>query len=248
MSLLLDIGNSSVNWAMEEGAQLIIDGAFRYDKNNFDKSLQDNLLSLQKPTQVLVANVAGNKVFGSLEAWVKQQWQLECWQPSVSERFNQLKNSYINTQEMGIDRWLAMVAAWEKYQTALCIVGCGTAVTIDSIDSLGNHLGGYIIPGIELMQQALITKTECINVSTDKHASIDYAQSTQAAINNGAFFATTAMIDRVVMNLSDELKTLPKCIIFGGMAELISRLLKNEFQHESNLVLYGLLIAYEDYQ
>ena len=245
MSLLLDIGNSSVNWAMEEGAQLIIDGAFRYDKNNFDKSLQDNLLSLQKPTQVLVANVAGNKVFGSLEAWVKQQWQLECWQPRVSERFNQLKNSYINTQEMGIDRWLAMVAAWEKYQTALCIVGCGTAVTIDSIDSLGNHLGGYIIPGIELMQQALITKTECINVSTDKHASIDYAQSTQAAINNGAFFAATAMIDRAVKHLSVESGAFPKCVIFGGMAEAINPLLQEQFEHEPNLVLGGLFIAHK---
>jgi type III pantothenate kinase len=189
--------------------------------------------------------VAGNKVFGSLEAWVKQQWQLECWQPSVSERFNQLKNSYINTQEMGIDRWLAMVAAWEKYQTALCIVGCGTAVTIDSIDSLGNHLGGYIIPGIELMQQALITKTECINVSTDKHASIDYAQSTQAAINNGAFFAATAMIDRAVKHLSVESGAFPKCVIFGGMAEAINPLLQEQFEHEPNLVLGGLFIAHK---
>lgn len=245
MKLLLDIGNSSVNWAMEEGGQFKIDGAFRYDKDNFDNSLQDNLLSLQKPTQILIANVAGNKVFGRLEAWVKQQWQLECWQPSVSERFHQLKNSYINTQEMGIDRWLAMVAAWEKHQTALCVVGCGTALTIDSIDSQGNHLGGYIVPGIELMQQALITKTECINVPTDKHASIDYAQNTQAAINNGAFFASTAMIDRAVMHLSEKLQTLPKCIIFGGMAELISPLLKDQFEHEPNLVLCGLLIVHK---
>jgi type III pantothenate kinase len=245
MKLLLDIGNSSVNWAMEEGGLFTIDGAFRYDKDNFDKSLQDNLLSLQKPTQVLVANVAGNKVFGNLEAWVKQQWQLECWQASVSAKFNQLKNSYKNTQEMGIDRWLAMVAAWEKHQTALCIVGCGTALTVDSIDSQGNHLGGYIIPGIELMQQALITKTECINVSSNKHASIAYAQNTQAAINNGAFLATTAMIDRVVMHLSEEPKTLPKCIIFGGMAALISPLLKDQFEHEPNLVLCGLLVVHK---
>ncbi len=245
MKLLLDLGNSSVNWAMEEGGQFTIDGAFRYDKNNFDKNLQDNLSFLQTPTQILVANVAGNKVFASLAAWVKQQWQLECWQPSVSARFNLLKNSYNNTQEMGIDRWLAMIAAWEKHQTTLCVVGCGTALTVDSIDSRGNHLGGYIIPGIELMQQALITKTECINVSTNKHASIAYAQNTQAAINNGAFLATTAMIDHAVMHLSDKSETLPKCIIFGGMAGLISPLLKDQFEHEPNLVLCGLLIVHE---
>lgn len=245
MKLLLDIGNSSVNWALEEGGKFTIDGAFRYDKNNFDKNLQDNLSFVQSPTKVLLANVAGNKVFASLDAWVKQHWQLECWQPSVSEKFNQLKNSYNNPQEMGIDRWLAMIAAWEMHQTALCIVGCGTALTIDSIDMHGNHLGGYIIPGIELMQQALIKKTERINVSTNKHASIAYAQNTQAAINNGAFFAATAMIDRAVMNLSDKPEALPKCVIFGGMSELINPLLKDQFEHEPNLVLCGLLIAHK---
>ncbi|GJM04185.1 MAG: type III pantothenate kinase [marine bacterium B5-7] len=244
MKLLLDIGNSSVNWAMEDGGQFTIDGAFRYDKNNFDKDLQDNLSSVKTPTQVLVANVAGKKIFDCLETWMEQQWQLKCWQPRVCDKFNQLKNSYINTQEMGIDRWLAMVAAWEKYQVTLCVVGCGTALTIDSIDSHGNHLGGYIIPGIELMQQALITKTECINVPIDKHASIDYAQNTQSAINNGAFLATTTMVDRVVMRLSDKLKAAPKCIIFGGMAELISPLLQVQFENEPNLVLSGLLIVH----
>ena len=216
MRLLLDIGNSSVNWAMEEAGQFTIYGAFRYDKNIFD----------------------------CLEAWVEQRWQLKCWQPSVSDKFNRLKNSYINTQEMGIDRWLAMVAAWEKHQVALCIVGCGTALTIDSIDSQGNHLGGYIVPGIELMQQALVMKTECINVSINKHASTDYAQDTQAAINNGAFLATTSMIDHVVKRLSDKLETLPKCVIFGGMTELISPLLQDQFEHDPNLVLSGLSIVH----
>tara|TARA_R110000782_G_scaffold30891_26_gene76663 strand:- start:586 stop:1329 length:744 start_codon:yes stop_codon:yes gene_type:complete len=244
MRLLLDIGNSSVNWAMEEAGQFTIYGAFRYDKNNFDRSLQDNLCSLQTPVQVMVANVAGKNIFDCLEAWVEQRWQLKCWQPSVSDKFNRLKNSYINTQEMGIDRWLAMVAAWEKHQVALCIVGCGTALTIDSIDSQGNHLGGYIVPGIELMQQALVMKTECINVSINKHASTDYAQDTQAAINNGAFLATTSMIDHVVKRLSDKLETLPKCVIFGGMTELISPLLQDQFEHDPNLVLSGLSIVH----
>lgn len=245
MKLLLDIGNSSVNWAVEEKGQFHMDGAFKYDRNNFDKSLQDNLSSLQAPTQVLVANVAGNNIFDSLQNWVKQHWQLECWQPGVSKKFKQLKNSYNKTQEMGIDRWLAMVAAWEKHQTTLCIVGCGTALTIDTIDAQGNHLGGYIIPGIELMQQALIAKTECINVSTDKHASIDYAQGTQAAINNGAFFAATAMIDRAVMDIPKEANVLPKRVIFGGMAGLINPLLKESFEYVPNLVLMGLLIVHE---
>ena len=245
MKLLLDIGNSSVNWALEVDGQFISVDAFAYEKDNIEQGLQDKLQLMQKPSQVLIANVAGNNIFNKLETWVRKQWQLECWQPEVSEKFNRLKNSYSITQEMGIDRWLAMIAAWEKYQTSLCVVGCGTALTIDAIDDEGNHLGGYIIPGIELMQQALIAKTECINVATNKYASIEYAQSTQAAINNGAFLAATAIIDRVVTQLSNESNTQPKCIISGGMAALISPLLQESFEHEPNLVLSGLLIVNE---
>jgi type III pantothenate kinase len=245
MKLLLDIGNSSVNWAMEEAGQFITVDAFSYDKNNFEQDLQDNLLILQKPSKVLVANVAGDDILNCLDGWVKKQWQGELWQSCVNVEFNGLKNSYTDTQQMGIDRWLAMVAAWEKYQSTLCIVGCGTALTIDSIDSQGNHLGGYIIPGIELMQQALISKTECINTIVDKDASLEPANDTQAAINNGAFFAATAMIDRAVINLSNKSNSRPKCIISGGMAELISPLLDEPFEQETSLVLSGLLIVYK---
>lgn len=243
MKLLLDIGNSSVNWAMEEDLRFINEGAFSYQKDSIEHSLQENLLSIQKPAEVLLANVAGQDVFNCLDNWVSKHWQQQLWQPRVSAQLKGLKNSYSDTQQLGLDRWLAMLAAWDKYQTALCIVDCGSALTIDSIDKDGNHMGGYIIPGIELMQQTLIMNTARIKVSIDKFASLEHAKNTQAAINNGAFLATVSMIDRVVNNMSNELRTTPECIISGGMAKLINPLLKKPFKHEPNLVLNGLLIA-----
>jgi type III pantothenate kinase len=245
MKLLLDIGNSSVNWGIEEQEQFISNGAFSYDKDDFENSLQENLLLSKKPSYVLVSNVAGTEVFNSLDNWVKKQWQLELWQACVTTNFKELKNSYSDTQQMGIDRWLAMVASWEKYQSSLCVVSCGTALTIDSIDQQGNHLGGYIVPGIELMQRALIANTKQINISVQNHALLDYADNTRAAANNGAFLATVAMIDRVVNNLSNESNSKPNCIISGGMAELIKPLLEHPFEHEPNLVLSGLLIVHK---
>jgi type III pantothenate kinase len=234
-----------VNWAIEEHDQFINTGVFNYEKSNFLQELQDNFLSLQKPSAVLVANVAGIDVFNDLQVWVKQQWQLQCWQASVGASFNGLKNSYSDVKQMGVDRWLAMVAAWEKHPSALCVVDCGTAVTIDSIEVHGNHLGGYIVPGIQLMQQALIAKTAGINSTTDKRAVLEYAKDTQTAINNGATFAIVAMIDRVMSNLANESNCRPKCIITGGMAEIIQPLLQDSFEHEPYLVLCGLLIMYK---
>jgi len=245
MKLLLDIGNSSVNWAMEEQEQFISDGVFSYDKNNFENNLQKNLLLSQKPSNIMVSNVAGSEVFLSLNSWVKKHWHQEIWQPCVTARFKELKNCYSDTQQMGIDRWLAMVAGWDKYQSALCVVACGTALTIDAIDMDGNHLGGYIIPGIELMQRALIINTERINISVQNQAFLDYAKNTQNAVNNGILLATVAMIDRVVNKLSNDSNCNPKCIISGGMAELIKPLLEYSFEHEPNLVLCGLLIVHK---
>jgi type III pantothenate kinase len=145
---------------------------------------------------------------------------------------------------MGLDRWLAMIASWEQYETALCLVGCGTALTIDVIDSGGEHLGGYIVPGIELMQKALINSTEQINVVVNNIASLDYAKDTDTAVNNGAFLAAVSMIDRVADIFSNEQQCKVKYIISGGMAELIKPLLKHPYEYKANLVLSGLSILY----
>jgi type III pantothenate kinase len=245
MKLLLDIGNSSVNWALQEQDEFTSSGAFSYIKNNLEQSFQENLLLSEKPSDVLVSNVAGVEVFNSLRNQVKKQWQQECWQPCVATRFKELKNSYSDVQQMGLDRWLAMVASWEEYKTALCLVGCGTALTVDVVDIGGEHLGGYIVPGIELMQQALVSSTDQINVVVNNQASLEYAKDTGAAINNGAFLAAASTIDHVVDKFSNKSKCKPKCIISGGMAELIKPLLNYPFEYEPNLVLTGLSVLHK---
>ena len=242
MELLLDIGNSSVNWAIQEQDNFNVTGAFAYSKDSFEKDIEENLSSIEKPVAVLVSNVAGNQVFMLLNNWVKEQWQQECWQPDVSAEYKALKNSYADTTQMGLDRWLSMIASWEMNQSAVCLVSCGTALTIDSIDNEGKHLGGYIIPGIELMQKALITNTVQINTEIRKEASIEYAKDTQTAINNGAFLTTVLMIDGVIDRFNAQSNSKAKCIISGGMANLIKPLLKHSFELEPNLVLMGLSI------
>lgn len=242
MKLLLDIGNSSVNWALQDQGRFTSVGAFSYIKNNLEQDLEENILFSVAPADVLVSNVAGAEIFNSLQGWIKKQWQQECWQPGVSASYKDLKNSYSDIEQMGLDRWLAMIASWEKHKNALCLVGCGTALTIDLIDPTGNHLGGYIVPGIELMQRALVSRTEQINLVVNNQVSLAYAKDTQAAVNNGAFVAAVSTIDYVADKFSDEQKCRVKHIISGGMAELIKPLLKHPFEHETNLVLTGLSI------
>ena len=244
MKLLLDIGNSSVNWASEEESKFFSQGSFMYDKNNFENSLQKNISLTKNTSKILVSNVAGSDIFNSLNSWVKKHGSLELWQSCINRKFKGLKISYTKTEQMGIDRWLSMVACWERYQSSLCIVSCGTALTIDSVDSDGNHLGGYILPGIDLMQKTLIKNTENINFSIKNDPSIDYASDTKTAVNNGAFLALVSTIDHVVNKFKLELGGVPKCIIYGGNAPLVKSLLGHKFEYEPNLVLHGLLITH----
>ena len=246
MKLLLDIGNSSVNWANENKSKFLSQGSFIYDKKNFENSLEKNISLSKNISKILVSNVGGLEIFKSLNSWVKKNSSLELWQSCVNEKFKGLKTGYSQTQQMGIDRWLSMVASWETYNSALCVVNCGTALTIDSIDSSGNHLGGYIIPGINLMQKLLVENTKKINIDIKNKPSIDYARDTKAAVNNGAFLASVSIIDRVVNNTTIELGSSPKCIISGGNAQLIKPLLSQKFQYEPNLVLDGLLIVHNN--
>jgi len=244
MKLLLDIGNSSVNWASEKESKFLSQGSFLYDKNNFESSLQENISITNNTSKILVSNVAGLDIFNSLNSWVEKHGVLELWESSVEKKFKGLKTSYTKTEQMGIDRWLSMVACWEKYKSSLCIVSCGTALTIDSIDYEGNHLGGYILPGIELMQKSLIKNTENINFSINHEPSIDYASDTKTAVNNGAFLSLVSSINYAVNKLKLELGDAPKCVIYGGNAPLMKPLLEQKFEYEPNLVLYGLLITH----
>lgn len=245
MELLLDIGNTSVNWALLEKDKYSHTGIFYYDKSQIENSFQKKLVLPEKPSRVLVANVAGGNVYAQLADWVNKNWQCELWQATVTEKFNELKNSYSDVQQMGVDRWCAMVASWHTHQSAICLIGCGTALTADLIDSKGQHLGGFIMPGITLMQHALVNNTEQIDGEIKNQASLDYAKDTQTAINNGAFIASVSMIDAVSLRFAEELGQEPKYILSGGMGEMIKPLLNRSFEYAPNLVLEGLSLLHK---
>lgn len=246
MKILFDIGNSSIDWAIEEEQKFIVRDRFNYDVNKLSEQLEQVIYTIddRQPTAILVSNVADNNLIEIVQAWANKRWQLVLWQAEVRDSFGKLKNSYSEPLQMGIDRWLAMIAAWCEYETALCVIDCGTALTIDVIENSGKHMGGYIMPGVAMMQQMLIQSTENINVSVAKQISIEHANNTQDAISHGACLATVATINYVLSTLNTE----SKCIITGGMAESIQTLVQHPFKYAPNLVLRGLSIAHEGCQ
>ncbi|MEX2353865.1 MAG: type III pantothenate kinase, partial [Gammaproteobacteria bacterium] len=158
----------------------------------------------------------------------------------VSAESNGVRNGYRDINQLGVDRWLAMIAARDKYNGNLCVVDCGSAVTIDMVDADGQHQGGYIIPGHYLMQQSLVNNTSRLSVSGVYKPTVALGRSTGECINNGTILAVSCLIEHVIQTAGTRSSSDYKCIITGGGAAEVMALLKIDYSHEPLLVIDGI--------
>lgn len=237
--LLVDIGNTRLKWGLSNGLD-IMPGETVLNAGTDKAALAQLWRNIPRPGVVAIACV------GSLDlAQLVLNIANELW-PSVkinfataqAENFG-VKNAYKNPELLGVDRWLGMIAAYHRYQTALCLVGCGTAVTVDVIDAGGQHLGGLICPGLRLMRTALTQNTQQLSLIDEVEFSKGLADCTAAAIHNGALMAVCGMIEEVLGNQSSNLKL----VLTGGDAPLIAFGLTRQAVVEPNLVLKGLALT-----
>lgn len=242
MMLLVDMGNSSLKWAtLEEGALSPMVRCTWVDSTDVDAIAATQWSDIKAPERVLVSSVAGDERNSALAAWVKGVWQQEpVFVRAADEGFG-VRNAYLEPQRLGVDRWAVLVAVRSKYQGALCVVDCGTAITIDVLSAEGQHLGGLIVPGLGLMRRALVEHTSINLEGGDQAGTIALlARDTRDAIMGGTLYTAIAAIDRIVMDVSEELGAVPTCVITGGDAEAVLPLLAAEYHYIPDLVLQGL--------
>jgi len=146
-----------------------------------------------------------------------------------------VKNSYDSPELLGVDRWLALVAAYSYYATAVCVVDCGTAITLDVVDGQGQHLGGAIMPGLTLMKSVLSTGTAALSFCEQTHP-IGLSHYTEAAIYNGSLNALAGFIAAGKLD-----STL--LILTGGDAQFVEEHLQLGAIIDEKLVMKGLLLA-----
>ena len=97
---------------------------------------------------------------------------------------------------LGVDRWMAVLAASRLRPKPVLVVDAGTALTIDAVDSDGHHAGGFIIPGIDMMQLALTTRTAQIRIDAPDEINEAFGTSTSEAVRNGALLAAAGACER----------------------------------------------------
>ena len=249
MILLVDAGNSGVKWGTFRGdrkhGRINQGQTVRLGEGRFAETVGAVWAMIDPPDRVVVSNVAGEAFAEGLNAWVKSLWGLEAeFIDSAAEALG-VANGYEEPERLGVDRWAALLGAHDRIEGASCIVDCGTAITIDVLDAEGGHLGGLIIPGVDLMRDALFDGTDGVCDTDGGQASL-LASDTAGAVNGGTLYTAVAVIDRVTADVSAELAGKVTRVITGGGAKELLPLLAGEFRHEPDLVLQGLAaIAWE---
>lgn len=187
-----------------------------------------------------VSNVRGENFAKSLSLFCEKHFSVNVDFAIVSPELAGLKNAYQNSEALGVDRWLAMLAAYRSAQSAVCIVDCGTAITIDLINSEGQHKGGFIVPGLQLMQRSLGEYTSNLKYQPGSISNNNPGINTTDAINHGALNMALGMLEKVHREWGADL-----CwYLCGGDAVLISSLIKWQHKIKSELVMDGLEIAF----
>lgn len=232
-TLLLDIGNSSAKWMCVDAAGALRQG--RIDTNALVEELGEDLVG----ATVMVSSVAAPNIQEALHTELAALSK-GVWFARSRASLDGLVNSYEDAERMGVDRWLAMLAARQRVSGRVCVVDAGSALTIDLIAADGHHEGGYIIPGTALMERALFADTGRVRDSAPTNTSVAPGQSTAEAVSHGLLLAQAGSV-RLAMSLAEAQGERPQLLLCGGGAPSLAVVLHLPYEETPNLVFEGLL-------
>lgn len=239
MILLLDAGNSRFKWAKLSRSRPILLGNKSYGTQSSADSVIKVLDNLH-PHRVVIASVLDTEFSGSLRLWAESKTNIELQFITTQTMAYGVRIAYAHPEHLGVDRFVALVAAHRHTNTASVIIDCGTAVTIDALSAGGEHLGGLIMPGLEMMRVSLVKDTNRIRFQDDSVSLPLLARDTGEAVLSGTQRMLASAIDRLSSQMETELTSPVTRILCGGDAPRMISWLEGNYIHDPLLVLKGL--------
>lgn len=234
MRLLIDAGNTRLKWQLIDRVNVVAGGACPFDspqwldqlapyRARIDRIAVSTVISEAKRTE-LVRRLA---LLSAVE--VRFYW---------SESFRSgLKNAYSDVSKMGADRWHAMYGAWSRAKAGFTVIDAGSAITIDYVADNGAHLGGYILPGKQMMLHSLRQQAARIGFELVDVSSGDPGKSTTECVQHGINWLWKGVVRQLIADCQK--CSFDRILCTGGDADaLVCAGLPA--QHDPDLVLAGL--------
>ena len=194
-----------------------------------------------RPDRVRIATVRGNET--EVAELVQARYGTVAEFASTSASLAGVRCAYRRPCQLGVDRWLAMVAAWQRTLSAVAVVGLGTAATVDIVDAEGHHQGGYIAPGLRLLNGSLERGTARVRAQVGAALTTDLGRDTASAVSAGTSLMLLAFVDAAVAAFRTRFGPAAAVCLTGGDASSVAPLLAANVTCVSDLVLDGLAIA-----
>lgn len=241
--LLIDIGNTNLKWATA-GEQGFAYGGSCPSQADAIESLFGQAWAGLRPEAVYVSCVGNPGLARQLETLANSTWGIQVEILATPNQGCGIRNSYSAPAKLGSDRWAAMVAAFDQAGGPVCVVSCGTAITLDVVDATGQHLGGLILPGYALMRRSLHEGTGLPLIDNRQADTTgQLGRSTEEAIRLGTGTAVHALVARVLGQQQAELAGL-QLFLTGGDATTLGKQLELSAIIEPHLVLMGLAMIH----
>lgn len=237
MYLLIDAGNSRIKWLYGNAVPGIVEAASY--KENWQTKLYRAWHLLPEPHCIALSCVNNLEIETQLNHIVADLWQKPITVFTAQKRTNHtLSVAYEEAQTLGTDRYLAMLGARGLTHEALCVVGCGTAITLDVVDHHGDHLGGLILPGIRLAENALLQNTQKLRPM--RWTAHPLGSDTASCIGAGIHHAIPAGINAIMDDLEIETGRYYHRFAFGGDAQILFGN-RPDYRIEPDLMFRGML-------
>jgi type III pantothenate kinase len=236
--LLFDIGNTRLKWAAVESSLYPSDRQKKLWA--YSGSVSSNALesaearieladyiakTLPKPDAIAFTCVAGLQAMSHVQSLFPQWSDLTWKQLRGDSPYTGIRTLYQDPSKLGADRWAAVIGARALSKTNTLIVNAGTATTIDLLGANGVHYGGWILPGLSLMQQSLQSHTAQLPLAERQDTQLGFGINTNDAIINGCDVAQIGAIAQAIQLAKKMNSPVEKIWLDGGNAKVLGQIM-----------------------
>ncbi len=238
--LLIDSGNSSIKcrWLQSGTTQ---DVRFNQFQENSWSDFRSYLSTLPE-LDIFLASVAPVEVQQRIRQVLQQVTSGRLHLLETLDQLGKIQNGYRHKQQLGVDRWLALLGASSVTMNDAMIVDAGSAITIDLLTTGGDHLGGAILPGFEGSEEQFQGLFPHIDISSlAKSDDSPPGRSTQECLRPDAFPASAEVIRQLLHQWRPLLKNPPDILLTGQDAEQVASAIDTPYQIVPDLIFKGML-------